>query len=46
VVLQEIKSLKEWEKVMEHKVGLAMEILSHRQQSAVTALQQLYTEIQ
>jgi hypothetical protein len=30
----------------EHKVGLALEILSHGQQSAVTTLQQLYTEVQ
>jgi hypothetical protein len=32
--------------VAEHKVGLALETLSHGQQSAVTAQQQLYTEVQ
>jgi hypothetical protein len=31
---------------VEHKAGLALETLSHRQQSVVTALQQLYTEVQ
>jgi hypothetical protein len=45
-VVQDIRSLKDWEKVAEHKVGLALETLSHGQQSAVTALQQLYTEVQ
>jgi hypothetical protein len=44
-VVQGIKSLKDWEKVVEHKVGLALETLSHRQQSAVTALQHLYIEV-
>jgi hypothetical protein len=37
---------KEWEKVIKHKVGMVLETLSHGQQSAVTALQQLYSEIQ
>jgi hypothetical protein len=32
--------------VVEHKVGRALETLSHRQQLAVTALQQLSTEVQ
>jgi hypothetical protein len=45
-VVQGIKSSKDWEKVAEHKVGLALENLSHGQQSAVTALQHLYTEVQ
>jgi hypothetical protein len=45
-VLQGIKSSKDWEKVAEHKVGLALETLSHRQQLAVTALQHLYTDVQ
>jgi hypothetical protein len=45
-VVKGIKSLKDWEKVAEHKVGLALETLSDKQQSAVTALQQLYTEVQ
>jgi hypothetical protein len=45
-VVQGIKSSKEWEEVAEYKVGLALEILSHGQQSAVTALQHLYTEVQ
>jgi hypothetical protein len=45
-VVQGIKSLKDWEKVAEHKVGLALETLSHGQQSAVTTLQHLYTEVQ
>jgi hypothetical protein len=36
--------LKDKEKVVEHKVGLALENLSQRQQSAVTPLQQLHTE--
>jgi alcohol dehydrogenase class IV len=45
-VVQGIKSSKDWEKVAEHKVGLALETLSHKQQSAVTALQHLYTEVQ
>jgi hypothetical protein len=44
--VQGIKSSKDWEKVAEHKVGLALVTLSHRQQSAVTALQQLCTEVQ
>jgi hypothetical protein len=33
-------------KVGEHKVGLALATLSHGQQSAVTALHHLYTEVQ
>jgi hypothetical protein len=41
-----IKLTKEWEEVAEHRVGLALETLSHEQQSAVTALQHLYTEVQ
>jgi hypothetical protein len=45
-VLQGIKSLKDWEKVAEHQVGLALENLTHGQQSAVTTLQHLYTEVQ
>jgi polyhydroxyalkanoate synthesis regulator phasin len=45
-VVKGIKSSKDWEKVAEHKVGLALENLSHGQQSAVTALQYLYTEVQ
>jgi hypothetical protein len=45
-VVQGIMSLKDWEKVAEHKVGLALETLSHGQQSAVTTLQQLNTETQ
>jgi hypothetical protein len=45
-VVQGIMSSKDWEKVAEHKVGLALETLSHGQQSAVTALQHLYTEVQ
>jgi hypothetical protein len=44
-VVQAIKTSKEWKKVSEHKVGLALEILSQGQQSAVTILQQLYGEI-
>jgi hypothetical protein len=44
-VVQGIKSLKDWEKVVEHKVGLALEILSYGQQSPVTALQQLHTKV-
>jgi hypothetical protein len=43
---QGIKSSEDWEKVVEHKVGLALETLSHGQQLAVTALQHLYTEVQ
>jgi hypothetical protein len=31
-VVQAIKSPKDWEKVAEHKVGLALETLSHGQQ--------------
>jgi hypothetical protein len=45
-VVQGIKSSKDWEKIVEHKVGLALETLSHGQHLAVTALQQLYTEVQ
>jgi hypothetical protein len=45
-VVQGIKSSKDWEKVVEHKVGLALETLSQGQQSAVTALRHLYTEVQ
>jgi hypothetical protein len=45
-VVQRIKSSKDWEKVAEHKVGLALETLFHGQQSVITALQQLYTEVQ
>jgi polyhydroxyalkanoate synthesis regulator phasin len=43
--VQGIKSSKDWEKVAEHKVGLALETLSHGQQSAVITLQHLYTEV-
>jgi hypothetical protein len=46
VLVKSIKSLKDWEKVVEHKVGLALETLSHGQQLAVTTLQQLYMEVQ
>jgi hypothetical protein len=45
-VVKGIKSSKDWEKVAEHNVGLALETLSHGQQSAVTTLQHLYTEVQ
>jgi hypothetical protein len=45
-VVQGIKSSKDCEKVVEHKVALALETLSHGEQSAVTALQHLYTEVQ
>jgi hypothetical protein len=45
-VVPGIKSSKDWQKVAEHKVGLALETLSHGQQSAVTTLQHLYTEVQ
>jgi hypothetical protein len=45
-VVQGIKSLKDWEKVAEHKVELALETLSHGQQSVVIALQQRYMEDQ
>jgi hypothetical protein len=45
-VVQGIKSLRDWEKVVEHKVEPALETLFHGQQLAVTALQQLYTEVQ
>jgi hypothetical protein len=45
-VVQGIKALKDWEKVAEHKVGLALETLPPGQQLVVTALQQLYTEVQ
>jgi hypothetical protein len=45
-VVQGIKSSKDWEKVAEHKVGLALETLFHGQQLAVTALQHLYMEVQ
>jgi hypothetical protein len=45
-VVQDIKSLKDWEKVAEHKVGLVLESLFQGQQSALTALQQLYLEVQ
>jgi hypothetical protein len=45
-VVQGIKSSNNWEKVAEHKVGLALENLSHGQQLAVTASQHLYTEVQ
>jgi hypothetical protein len=38
-VIQGIKSSKDWEKVLEYKVGLALETLSHGQQLAVTTLQ-------
>jgi hypothetical protein len=44
-VVKGIKYSKDWEKVVEHKVELALETLSHRQQSAVFTLQQLYTEV-
>jgi polyhydroxyalkanoate synthesis regulator phasin len=44
-VVQGIKSSKDWEKVVEHKMGIALETLSHGQQSVVTALQQLYMEV-
>jgi hypothetical protein len=29
-VVKGIKSLKDWEKVVEHKIGLALETLFHR----------------
>jgi hypothetical protein len=45
-VLQGIKSSKDWEKIAEHKVRLALETLSYGQQLAVTMLQHLYMEIQ
>jgi hypothetical protein len=45
-VVQGIKSSKDWEKVVKHKVGLALETLSHGQKLAVMALQHLFTEIQ
>jgi hypothetical protein len=45
-VVQEIKSSKDWEKVTEYKVGLALETLLYGEQSAVTPLQQLYSEVQ
>jgi hypothetical protein len=45
-VVKGIKSSKDWEKVAEHKVGLALETLFRGQQSAVTAFQQLYTEVE
>jgi hypothetical protein len=41
-VVKGIKSSKDWEKVVKHKVELVLETLSHRQQLAVTALPQLY----
>jgi hypothetical protein len=44
--VQGIKSLKDWEKVGEHKLGIALKTLSHGQQSVVTSLQHLYTEVQ
>jgi hypothetical protein len=44
-VVNGIKSLKNWEKAVEHKVGLALGTLSHGQQLAVSVLQQLYTEV-
>jgi hypothetical protein len=43
---QGMKSLKDFEIVVEHKVGLALETLSHRAQLAVTSLPQLYIELQ
>jgi hypothetical protein len=45
-VVKGIRSLKEWEEVAEHKVGLALESLSHGQQWAVTTIQHFYTEVQ
>jgi hypothetical protein len=45
-VVKGIKSSEDWEKVVENEVGLALETLSHGQQSTVTALQQLYIEVQ
>jgi hypothetical protein len=45
-VVKGIKSSKELEEIAEHKVGLALENLSEEQQSAVTALQYLYMEVQ
>jgi hypothetical protein len=45
-VVQRIKSWKDWEKVAEHKLGLALDTLSHGQQLAATALQHLYTKVQ
>jgi hypothetical protein len=45
-VVKGIKFSKDWEKVAEHKLGLALETLSHGQQLAVSAVQQLYTEVQ
>jgi hypothetical protein len=44
-VVEGIKPSKDWEKVAEYKVGLALETLSHEQQLAVTILQQLYTKV-
>jgi hypothetical protein len=45
-VVMGIKSSKDWEKVADHKVELALETLSHGQQSAITTLQQFYREVQ
>jgi hypothetical protein len=45
-VVKGIRSSKAWEQVAEHRVGVALEALSHGQQSAVTALQHLYTQVQ
>jgi hypothetical protein len=44
-VVHGIESSKDREKVAEYKVGSALENLSYGQQSAVTALQQLYKEV-
>jgi hypothetical protein len=44
-VVQGTISFKDWEKVAQHQVGLALETLSHGQQLAVTTLQQLYSEV-
>jgi hypothetical protein len=45
MLVQGIKSSKDWKKVVENKLELALETTSHEQQSTVTALQQLYTDV-
>jgi hypothetical protein len=45
-IVQGIKSTKDWERVVEHNVGLALKTLSRGEQSAVNALQQFYAEVQ
>jgi hypothetical protein len=44
--MQAMKSLKDWEKVVEHKLEMALETFSQGQHSAISALHQLYREIQ